>query len=133
MSLSRCLLCFSAVRCSLFSMFSPISPLPLHEVRMWLPGQWFCSHVGEEFSPTWLAFCLLVACLLACLKSQQHATISQGRICSDKFTCCHNEIEVADQAFYLTQSEYTDTGPTSPSTDPIIPGSWQGSHWSANF
>ena len=27
----------------------------------------------------------------------------------------------------------TDTGPTSPSTDPIMPGAWQGSHWSANF
>ena len=35
--------------------------------------------------------------------------------------------------FYLTQSQYTDTGPTSPSADPIVPGAWQGSHWSANF
>ena len=35
--------------------------------------------------------------------------------------------EVADQTFYLTQSQYTDTGPTSPSTDPITPGAWQGS------
>ena len=38
------------------------------------------------------------------------------------FTCCHTEVEVADQTFYLTQSQYTDTGPTSPSTDPIMPG-----------
>ena len=43
------------------------------------------------------------------------------------------EIEVADQTFHLTLSRYTDTGPTSPSTDPISPGAWQGSHWSANF
>ena len=43
------------------------------------------------------------------------------------------ELEVADQTSYLTQSQYTDTGLTSPSTDPIMPGSWQGSHWSANF
>ena len=43
------------------------------------------------------------------------------------------EIEVADPTFYLTQSQYTDTGPTSPSADPITPGKWQGSHWSANF
>ena len=50
-----------------------------------------------------------------------------------QFTCCHTETEVADQAFYLTQSQYTDTGPTSPSADPITPGAWQGSHWSANF
>ena len=71
--------------------------------------------------------------LAGCLTSQQQASVSQGRICSDNFTCCHTEIEVADQTFYLTQSQYTDTGPTSPSADPITPGVWQGSHWSANF
>ena len=70
---------------------------------------------------------------VGCLASQQHASVSQGRICKDNFTCCHTEIEVADQTFYLTQSRYTDTGPTSPSADPIMPGVWQGSHWSANF
>ena len=70
---------------------------------------------------------------VGCLTSQQQASVSQGRICSDNFTCCHTEIEVADQTFYLTQSQYTDTGPTSPSADPIMPGAWQGSHWSANF
>ena len=70
---------------------------------------------------------------VGCLTSQQHASVSQGRICSDNFTCCHTEIQVADQTFQLTQSHYTDTGPTSPSTDPITPGAWQGSHWSANF
>ena len=32
------------------------------------------------------------------------------------------EIEVADQIFHLTQSQYTDTGPTSPSADPTTPG-----------
>ena len=73
--------------------------------------------------------CLLVGCL----SSQQHTSVSQGRICTDNFTCCHSETEVADPTFYLTQSQYTDTGPTSPSTDPIMPGAWQGSHWSANF
>ena len=40
---------------------------------------------------------------------------------------------VADQTFYLTQSQYTDTGRTSPSADPIMPGAWQGSHGSADF
>ena len=49
------------------------------------------------------------------------------------FTCCHTEIEAADPTLHLTQSQYTDTRPTSPSTDPITPGAWQGSHWSANF
>ena len=71
--------------------------------------------------------------LVGCLTSQQQASVSQGRICSDFFTCCHTEIEVADQTFYLTQSQYTDTGLTSPSADPMSPGAWQGSHWSANF
>ena len=75
----------------------------------------------------------LVCLLVGCLTSQQHASVSQGRICTDNFTCCHTETEVADQTFYLTQSQYTDTGPTSPSTDPIMPGAWQGGHWSANF
>ena len=75
----------------------------------------------------------IVCLLVACLTSQQHASVSQGRICSDNFTCCHTEIEVSDPTFYLTQSQYTDTGLTSPSADPITPGAWQGSHWSANF
>ena len=65
-----------------------------------------------------------VCLLVGCLTSQQHASVSQGRICSDNFTCCHTEIEVADQTFHLTQSQYTDTGPTSPSADPITPGAW---------
>ena len=53
-------------------------------------------------------------CLFACLTPQQHASVSQARICSDKnFTCCHTETEVADQPVHLIQSQYTDTGPTS--------------------
>ena len=71
--------------------------------------------------------------LVGCLTSQQHASVSHGRICLDNFTCCHTEIQVADPTFYLTQAQYTDTGPTSPSADPITPGAWQGSHWSADF
>ena len=51
------------------------------------------------------------------------------RICSDNFTCRHTEIQVADPTFYLTQSQYTDTGPTSPSADPITPDARQGSRW----
>ena len=70
---------------------------------------------------------------VGCLTSQEHASVSQGQICSDNFTCWHTEIEVADQTFHLTQSQYSDTGPNSPITDPIMPGAWQGSHWSANF
>ena len=76
---------------------------------------------------------MFICWLLACLTSQQHVSVSQGRICSDNFTCCHTEIEVADQTFHLTQSQNTEARPTSPSTDPITPGAWKGSHWSANF
>ena len=39
----------------------------------------------------------------------------------------------SDQTFPLTQSQYTDTRPISPSIDLITPGAWQSSHWSANF
>ena len=49
------------------------------------------------------------------------------------FMCCHTEIEVTEQTFHLTQSQYTDTGPTSPIAEPISPGAWQEcqflSHW----
>ena len=34
------------------------------------------------------------------------------------------------QVFCFTQSQYTDTGPTCPSADPITADAWQGSHWS---
>ena len=64
--------------------------------------------------------------LVGCLTSQQHARVSQGRICEDNFTCCHSDIQVADPTVYLTQSQYTDTGPTSPSADPITPGAFAG-------
>ena len=70
---------------------------------------------------------------VGCLTSQQQASVSQRRICSDNFTCCHTETKVAHPTFHLTQSQYTDTGPTSPSTDPLSPGDWQGIHWSASF
>ena len=42
-------------------------------------------------------------------------------------------MEAADQTFYLTKSQYNDTGPTSPSADPLMQGAWQGSHYSTNF
>ena len=79
------------------------------------------------------SFFFLFVFFFGCLTSQQHASVSQGRICSDNLTCCHSEMEVADPTFYLTQSQYTDAGPTSPSADHITTGAWQGSHWSANF
>ena len=103
--------------------------LPWTQVVNFIPKETIlCSYVPATGQSTLFA-CLLVGCLT----SQQQASVSQVRICKDNFTCCHTEIEVADQTFYLTQSQYTDTGLTSPSTDPLTPGAWQGSHWSANF
>ena len=50
----------------------------------------------------------------------QHSdSVTQGRICSDKCMCCHAEIEISDQTCCLTQSQYTDTRPNSPSAGPI--------------
>ena len=89
--------------------------------------------LGVSFIGTALANTAICCLLAGCLTSQQQASVSQGRIYSDNFTCCHTETEVADQTFYLTQSQYTDAGPTCPSADPITKGACQGSHWSANF
>ena len=74
-----------------------------------------------------------VCLFVGCFTSQQQPSVSQGRICSDNFTFCRTEIEVADQTIHLTQSQYTDTRQTSPIAVLIIPGAWQGSHWSANL
>ena len=92
----------------------------------------FMSLVDSRLKTLFLSLEYRVGWWVGYLTSQQQASVSQGRICSDNFTSCHTEIEVADPTFYLTQSQYTDTGPTSPSADPITPGAWQGSHWSAN-
>ena len=71
--------------------------------------------------------------LVGRLTSKQQASVSQGHICADNRMCCHTETEVADQTSYLTQSQYTDTRPTSPSPNYIRPCAWQGSHCSAYF
>ena len=97
-----------------------------HMQHLMLRATWYegTTQLSYMLQVLWV-FCVC-PCLLfvGCLTS---------RIWLDNFTCCHIEIEVADQTFYLTQSQYTDTEPTSPRADPINPGAWQGSHWSANF
>ena len=70
--------------------------------------------------------------LAGCLTSQQPTSVSQGHVCSENCTCFHTGTEVARQTFYLTRSQYTDTGPTSPSANPVTPGAWQGSYSSTN-
>ena len=53
----------------------------------------------------------LFGCLLACLTSKQHASVSQGRSCSDHCRCCHTDIDV-----------------TSPNDSIVTPGN-QSQHW----
>ena len=45
-----------------------------------------------------------------------------GVVCSDDCMYCQSETEAADQTLYLTQSQYTDTGPTSPCNARRLPG-----------
>ena len=97
--------------------------------------EWCISIIYHAWdTPFWLGTLELCDMLLvACLTSQQHAGVSQGQIYSNKFTCWHNETELADQTFYLTQSQTTDTWPTSHNTDPITPSARQSSHWMTSF
>ena len=50
-----------------------------------------------------------------------HATcrVYEGRLSGDNCTCCHSEIEVADQTCYLTQQQHIDPVSISPGTDLI--------------
>ena len=94
-------------------------PTHVHLHQSWVDLLCWCT-TGQQF----VGWCWLT--------SQQHASGISGTDLLN-FTCCHTDIEVADQTFHLTQSQYTDTGSTSPSADPITPGAWQGSHWSVKF
>ena len=100
-----------------------------HESSIYTKKTAFTQTFPTAFTDALLQSC---GCLfVGCWTSQQHASVSQGWICSDNIMCCHTEIEAANQTFHLTQSQYIDTGLNCPSTDPITPGTWQGSHWSA--
>ena len=55
----------------------------------WLNGQAFLSERLEDRGIGWRSGGSVVCLLVGCLTSQQQASVSQGRICSDKFTCCH--------------------------------------------
>ena len=59
--------------------------------------------------------------------SQQLVSASEGPVCWENCTCCHTETQLATQTGCSNQSEYTDTGQTSPSADPLTPA-WTGTH-----
>ena len=58
------------------------------------------SQRGSAGSKHWCPAISEIVCLfVGCLTSYQHASVSQGRICTDNFTCYHTEKEVANQNF----------------------------------
>ena len=75
---------------------------------------WSISYCTHLIHPIAIVFCLLAAQrpsnMLVYLRDGSARTIVRA---------AHTEIELADQTFRLTQSQNTDTWPTSPSTDPI--------------
>ena len=90
------------------------------------PHNQACNHHPTKYTELQVAYCptRTVCWLTAERPSNMLVYVRDG---SDNCTCCRTEIKVADQTFYLTQPQYIDTGPTSPSADPITPGAWQGS------
>ena len=49
----------------------------------------------------------LLSIYLSFILLAEPISVSQGRICEENFTWCYTEIEAADQASHLTQSQYT--------------------------
>ena len=49
----------------------------------------------------------LVFWLTGSLSSQQNTGVSQGQVCVDSLTCCHTETHVANQTYYIIQSQYS--------------------------
>ena len=75
------------------------------------------AYVGVVGVVIVVAMLLMLLLLFLCpfsLTSQQHTGVSQERICSDSCTRCRTETEVAEQAFFLTQSRHIDTWPIIP-------------------
>ena len=65
--------------------------------------------------------------------SQQRTSVYQWQIHSYNCTCCHTETKATDQTLHFTQSQYSNTRPTSTSIDLINPGIWQGNHWNTQI
>ena len=75
---------------------------PVPPLNLWCQ---VCSRAATwstNFQVTGISQSAKLMLFVGCLMSQQHASVPRGRICSDKFTCCHTEIEVAGQTFHLT-------------------------------
>ena len=57
------------------------------------------SHVSDLNAATQGTRSTLPSFFVGCLTSLQHASVSQGWICSNNFMCCHTDTEVADQTY----------------------------------
>ena len=81
-------------------------------------GRPACGGIPAQCVMAWGAFRQgVVLVFVGCFVSQRHSNVSHRYIRSEHFSCC--KTEVANQTLCLTQSQYTDTGPASPSADPI--------------
>ena len=77
---------------------------------------------------------IMLLWLVASLTPKEHASVSQvGSAQTAVRAATLSEVKLLDLTCYLALSQYIDTGPTSPSTDPMTSSPCQGSHWSANF
>ena len=66
--------------------------------------------------------------LVRCFTSQQQARVSQRRICLDNLTCCHTEIEVADQTIEIERVRETGRG-EGRETDRVAQTDRQTGNW----
>ena len=109
---------FSLIFCSVLSFFS-----------LFL----FCLlFIGIFLWQVW-QFCLHHYSVLTVERLGQAPHLYQGRVCSHNSMCCQTEMKVADPAFCLTQMHYTNTWPTSSSSNPTKPGVWHGRHFIGRF
>ena len=139
-SISGCCCFFSFLLCFLLFSFSffvllPFHTRPLHHHH----HQCHCYKMTSKpcFEPNLLyAACLtytfhlivvVISWLIWCPSSTH--SVSLGQIYSDKCTCSHTKMQVANQTWFLTPSQYTDTWMIIPGSDPVMPGAWQdGGH-----
>ena len=76
---------------------------------------------------------LLLLLFVGCLTSQQHDGVNLRDRSAQTIVRAAKLRQKLQQTLYLTESQYTDTRPTSPSADSVTPGAWQGIHCSASF
>ena len=84
----------TSINCQVFILRLAITVFPQG------PWQAKLDH-GDKTSSRTDSVCFLVGWLL---NVPATCECISGRICTDNFTCCHTEIEVADSTFYFTQS-----------------------------